>query len=139
METSPFTVSSSINLFWLVIKVILYLVFLGIIMWFILWIFKKKRFPQETGLINIIGTRAISPGKYIQIVEIVDRVLVLGIGESITVLSEIKDKETIDIIKTQMSREESSKNPNLPFSEYLKNFGKKMDFLDRQRKRLTSI
>jgi|GEM_PF-6535290 len=134
--TLPPQASSDINLFWIILKIFLYLLFIIAFAFFILWIFKRKK-GTPIGLIQIIGTKPIAPGKYIQIVEIIDRILILGIGENINILSEITNKETIDLIKEEAGKIEALKNPDLSFAHYL--FKKKIDFLDDEEKRLKKI
>ncbi|MEW6481753.1 MAG: flagellar biosynthetic protein FliO [bacterium] len=135
--TLTFSSPSDINIFWIVIKIALYLVFVGGIAFLVVFLFKRKRRISEGELIQVIGTKAIAPGKYIQIVEILNRILILGVGENINLLSQIKDKEEIDLIKTEISKEEGRKNPSIPFADYL--FKKKIDFLEAESERLKNI
>lgn len=135
--TIPFQASSDINIFFLIIKVALYLVFIGAIIFLIRWILKKRGRIIDDEIINVIGIKTIAPGKFIQIVEFIDRILILGVGENINILSEVKNKEEIDLIKTEISKSEGKKNPHLPFTEYL--FKKKIDFIEDERDRLRKI
>lgn len=135
--TIPFQASSDVNIFFLIIKVALYLVFIGAIILFIRWILKKRGRIIDDEIIKVIGIKTIAPSKYIQIVEFIDRILILGIGENINILSEIKDKEEIDLIKTEISKAEGKKNPHIPFTKYL--FSKKIDFIEDERDRLRKI
>jgi flagellar protein FliO/FliZ len=93
-------------------------------------------------LIRILGTKAIAPNKYIQIIEIAETILVIGIGESVTLLSEIKDKETIQILKTEQSKEAA--RAGLTFKDHLSKLIKtgddslkiKLGFLDKKYEKL---
>lgn len=135
--TIPFQASSDVNIFWLIIKVVLYLVFIGIFIFFIRWVLKRKGKILDDEIIQVIGIKTIAPGKYIQIVEIIDRILILGVGENINILCEIKDKGEIDLIKTEISKLTGRKNPHFSFPEYL--FKKKIDFIENERERLRTI
>lgn len=135
--TLAFQSASDINVFWTIIKIALYLVFIGALAFFIVWILKRKGKIIEGELIQILGSKTIGPSKYIQIVEVINRILIIGVGENINILSEIKDKEEIDLIKTEISKEEGKRNPNFPFKEFL--FKKKIDFIENERNRLKTI
>lgn len=135
--TLAFQASSDINVFWIIIKIALYLVFIGVLIFLAAWILKRKSKIIEGELIQVLGTKTIAPGKYIQIVEAIDRILILGVGENINILSEIKDKSEIDLIKTEISKEEGKRNPNFPFREFL--FKKKIDFIENEKERLHKL
>ncbi|MEW6103700.1 MAG: flagellar biosynthetic protein FliO [bacterium] len=137
--TPTFTLASpsDINIFWIIIKIALYLGFVALLAFLIVFVFKRKRRPSEEGIIQVIAIKTIAPGRYIQIIEILNRILILGIGENINLLSEIKDKEEIDLIKAELSKERGRKNPDIPFANYL--FKKKIDFLETESERLKNI
>lgn len=135
-ETLPFQASSDINVFWTIIKIVLYLVFIGVLAFLIRWILKRKDKVIEGELIQILGSKTIAPSKYIQIVEVIDRILIIGVGENINILSEIKDKEEIDLIKTEISKDQIKRRENFSFREFL---SKKVDFIENERNRLKAI
>ncbi len=136
--TLTFQSGSDVNIFWLIIRIVLYLLFIGGLMLLVAWVVKRKKGGSlGPELIQVIAMRTIAPGKYIQIVEFIDRILILGVGENINILDVIKDKETIDLIKTEISRDVGKKNPDFPFASYL--FKKKIDFIENERDRLRGI
>jgi flagellar protein FliO/FliZ len=110
---------------------------------------------ENRGLLEVIAQAPIGKDKYISLVEVADRVLVLGVGEgSINLLAEIDDKEAIDTIKIR--RYAGGNKHNRPFSDYLKNIfagrsqprtgsqGRKdsdpsSDYVQEQRKRLNDL
>lgn len=80
--------------------------------------FSIKR-AKASGAIQIIDTACISPGKFIQVVLVADKVLVLGVtSQSINLLTEIENKEIIEKIK-----EERIKKSNF-FEEFQKFYKK---------------
>ena len=112
--------------------------------------------PEENrGLLEVIAQAPIGKDKYISLVEVADRILVLGVGEgSINLLAEINDKEAIDTIKIR--RYAGGDKYNRPFSDYLRNIfvgrfqprtgsqGRKdgdppSDYVQEQRKRLNDL
>lgn len=140
-----------VNLFGLIVKTIFSLLIITGLIYFILRFFLKGQrwLTKQQGLIQIIGTHALTPNKYIQIAEIGNKLLVLGVSEhSINLLTEIVDKETIDFIKIQASRQEDKMQ--LSFIQHLKNrlhgqeieqagYDEKIKFLNKQRERLKNL
>ncbi|MFH0774089.1 MAG: flagellar biosynthetic protein FliO [bacterium] len=134
---------STISLFWLVIKLIFALGLTGGLIYLFLFIVSKgKGVASSSELIRILGTKAVAPNKYIQIIEIAETILVIGIGESVTLLSEIKDKERIQLLKTEQSKE--ADRAGLTFKDHLSKLIKtgedslkgKLGFLDKKYEKL---
>ncbi|MDI6752105.1 MAG: flagellar biosynthetic protein FliO [bacterium] len=134
---------STISLFWLIIKLIFALGLIGGFIYLFLFILSKgKGIAGSSGLIRILSTKAIAPNKYIQIIEIAETILIIGIGESVTLLSEIKDKETVQILKTEQSKE--ADRAGITFKDHLSKLIKtgedslkgKMGFLDKKYEKL---
>ena len=105
-------------------------------------------------LLEVIAQTPIGKGKYLSLVEVGGKILVLGVGEnSINLLSEINDKEEIDTLKIQAQAK--GNRSGLPFSDYLKNVfvrsgpqmgsrgrddeGLASDYIRTQRKRLKDL
>jgi len=140
-----------VNLFVLIVKAIFSLVIITVLIYFILRFFLKSQrwITKQQGLIQIIATHPLAPNKYIQIVEIGNKLLVLGVTEhNINLLTEIADKEIIDSIKIQLSKQEEKMQ--LSFIQHLKNklwgeeveeasYDEKLKFLNRQRERLKKL
>ncbi|MEW6095168.1 MAG: flagellar biosynthetic protein FliO [bacterium] len=141
----------NINLFVLIIKAIFSLIIITVLIYFILRFFLKGQrwITKQSGLIQIIATHPLAPNKYIQIVEIGNKLLVLGVSEhNINLLTEIVDKEVIDFIKIQSSKQEDKMQ--LSFIQHLKNklrvqeiqqtdYDEKLKFLNKQRERLRKL
>lgn len=143
------------NLLGLLLKTTLALGIITVAIYFILKVFFRGRglaYSKE-GLFRVIGNHALAPNRYIQLIEIGNILLLLGITENgIRLLTEIKDGETIDLIKTQASRIQPVEG--ISFShhlmEFLKGFGRKdldevltrenkVTFLKEQRDKLRRL
>lgn len=110
---------------------------------------------EDRSLVKVLSTSPLAPGRHMQLVEVGDRILILGMSEkSITPLGEIKDRDTIDSIKVRQSKSLMWKG--LPFAKHLKGFLKehrldskmlgptesqkeKILFLEKERERLKSL
>jgi flagellar protein FliO/FliZ len=139
----------TISLFWLIIKLVFSLFVVGLLIWLVFFLLAKgRKVVGASDLIQILGTRAVAPNKYIQIVEVGDRVLIIGITDSsVSLLSEITDRETIQLLKTEKSKESAVKSPEMSFTDFLKRFirpkevglKEKAQFLDKEYQRLKEI
>ena len=110
-----------------------------------------KRLKGDGDLLKIIAEVPIGHSKSICLVEVLDRILVVGVGDgSVNLLAEIEDKEKIDLIKMRDSFGKSGYN--IPFSRYLRNiFGRSdeedrsgegriaIDFIEEQRRKLKNL
>lgn len=141
----------NVNFFILIAKALFSLLIITALIYFILRFFLKGQrwITRQQKFIQTIATCPLTPNKYIQIVELGNRLLVLGISEhNINLLTEIVDKETIDFIKTQSSKEVDE--IPLSFIQHLKkrfaggeieqeDLEHKLKFLDKQRQRLKKL
>ncbi|MDI6703087.1 MAG: flagellar biosynthetic protein FliO [bacterium] len=135
----------------LIFKTIFALGLITSVIYLIFRFFMKGRafFPfTSSSFIQVMGVAPLAPNKYIQLVEVANKILILGIsGENINLLSEIKEKEVIDLIKTHGSRELGKEKTS--FTHHLKTFfkgfsgtedyNKKIDFLKKQQQRLKDL
>ncbi|MBU1487949.1 flagellar biosynthetic protein FliO [bacterium] len=112
-------------------------------------------FGQEKSLTKILSTSALAPGRYLQLVEVGNKVLILGMSEkNITTLGEIKDQDAIDSLKVKQSKNLGAEG--LPFAKHLKGFlgehqldskilspgesqKEKVLFLEKERERLKGL
>ncbi|MDI6785741.1 MAG: flagellar biosynthetic protein FliO [bacterium] len=106
---------------------------------------------DQRGVINLLGSTALAPNKYLQLIEVAQKVLLLGVTENnISILTEIKDKEQIDLIKTYQSK--ALGKEGFPFGFYLNKMLKKLkgeenqvsfkdrvDFIEKQKNRLKNM
>ncbi|MDI3257237.1 MAG: flagellar biosynthetic protein FliO [Kyrpidia sp.] len=61
----------------------------------------RRRWPRAAGgeALRVLGTLPLGPGKSVCLVEVADRVLVLGVGQEIRVLEVIDDPERRDKLR----------------------------------------
>lgn len=99
--TSP---SSDTNLFFPFLRTIFVLAVVIAIIYLIAWFFKKSITPGAENDLFLKKTASITlaPGKTVQIVTFQDKAYMLGVSDnSITLLSEINDKELVDTMNLQ--------------------------------------
>ncbi|MDI6781995.1 MAG: flagellar biosynthetic protein FliO [bacterium] len=140
-------------------KTVFALIIIGLLIIGLLKFFFKDKAALFSGVkcINTLATHPLSPNKYIQIVEINNKIIILGITESnINLLTEITDRDDIDLIKLQCSSEPQS--ISLSFIDHLTGsvkkmlgslktgeqektggYGKKIEFLKTQHDRLKKL
>ena len=92
----------------LVLRTLAILAVLVVAVYFVMRIFLKNRRKIVTGtnIIKVIATYPLAGNKSIQIMEIAEKVFILGVTDTnINMITAIEDKETIDRIKLQSSKE----------------------------------
>ncbi|WP_274360296.1 FliO/MopB family protein [Entomospira culicis] len=62
---------------------------------------------QVSSHIQILETRSIKAGNAISIIEIADRLFIVGVGENITPIGEITDQEQRDLIRLAQAKKEA--------------------------------
>ena len=92
----------------LVLRTLAILAVLVVAVYIVMRIFLKNRRKVVTGtdIIKVIATYPLAGNKSIQIMEIAEKVFILGVTDSnINMITLVEDKETIDRIKLQSSKE----------------------------------
>lgn len=111
------------NFLGLLLKTILSLGIISGIIYFILrFFFRAKGLVYSgRGLFRVIGTHILAPNRYIQLIEIGNTLLLLGITENgINLLTKIDDRETIELVKAQA--DQSQMVERVSFHHHLKEF-----------------
>jgi flagellar biogenesis protein FliO len=86
--------------------VILAIIVVSIYLFFRYLVKKRNRVVAETDIIKVHATFPLATNRLIQVVEIADKMLVLGVSDSnINLITELADRETIDRIKVMSSKE----------------------------------
>lgn len=145
--------SSNVGLsVWDFLRMIFALIFVVALLYFILrFISKKTKAYQKANFIENLGGTSLGANRSIQLVKIGDRVLIVGVGENIQLLTEIEDEEE----RTQLLTEYNQKVEQLiqpsDFISKLKNkwgksessnysftsdFKKQLDQMKQSRKQL---
>jgi flagellar biosynthetic protein FliO len=107
-----------------VIRMVLSLLVVVVLIYAAVYVFRRLSGPRAAGggiqrSIRVLGHYYLGPRKALYLVEIVNRILVLGItGTSIQLVTEIKDPETIEVLRRELSAE----GFHYPFSQYLNRF-----------------
>jgi len=106
--TEPQFGDSRVSYSLLVLRTLAILAVLVVAVYIVMRIFLKNRRKIVTGtdIIKVIATYPLAGNKSIQIMEIAEKVFVLGVTDSnINMITSVEDKETIDRIKLQSSKE----------------------------------
>lgn len=135
---------------WDFLRMILILGAVIALIYVVFWFIKKKGSPslQDNDLFSIISTQAVASNRAIHIVQVGNQYFLVGSGEnSVNLISEIEDKETVDEIRLKVSQREPGGKKS--FKDMLSGmFGQsssvrldggvsvKTDFLKNQRDRL---
>ena len=117
------------------------------------YISKKQGFlPVSTNIIKLISTVPVGTNRFVQLIEVGTHYYLIGSTESgITLLSEISDNESINMIKIQQNKVKPMQ-ANVTFFQFIKDLighipGKKGEeiskirfgFLKRQKERLKNM
>lgn len=107
--------SSNDNNFFTMI-ILLFVLILAIYL-IIKWVSKKRNITfTGADFAKIEGTKVLALNKYLQLLNIGGKYYLFGIGDGVNLISEINDKEQLDIIKLDLAKS----GPFKPFVEQLK-------------------
>ena len=107
--------SEDVSWVWQITKTFLVLLFLIGFFWggWRLYLFKKELPFKESEVMQVLYEYDLSGSRRISIVQLVNRLLVLGISESgIQLITEITDKHTIDQIKLDCEKDKKNEKPD---------------------------
>ena len=123
---------------WLFFKTVLILGLFGLGFYFFFKYVTKKSGIMSTGsgAANILSVLPIGQNKFIHIVDIGGRLLVLGVTDgSINLITELKDKDEIERVRLQSSR--TTPVHHHSFQDFVsENVGSLVDFIGRTKKGL---
>jgi len=121
---------------WLFIKTLFVLGLFGAGFYFFFrFVTKKMGVPRiGSSIVQMLSISPIGQGKFIQVVEVGGKILVLGITDNnISLISEITEKDEIDRIKLNSSKSTSTKEAS--FQDFIKDkVGHLSDFLNKNKK-----
>lgn len=125
---------------WVFIRMILVLALVVVIIWFVLKIMRKNTPGAATNdpFLRNVATLALSPGKSVHVVTLIDRAYVLGVGEdSVTLLDTINgkdgspDQELVQDFNVYADRTDGVRRPG-SFADILEIFMGKKSSEERQ-------
>ena len=136
---------------WDFLRMVLILAVVVGVIYLIFWILKRgfrRQLPQND-LIRLLGTRNLSGNRALHLVEMGKQVFLVGSAEgSISLISEIRDQETLDSIALERSQMQSRAPQGFAqfFQSILKSgkqretsVGETIDFMKQQRQRLEKL
>jgi flagellar protein FliO/FliZ len=136
---------------WDFVRMVLILAAVVGVIYLIFWMLKrgfKRQLPQND-LIRLLGTRNLTGNRALHLVELGKQIFLVGAAEgSISLISEIRDQETLDSIVLERSQNQA-RSPQ-GFADFFKSFlksGKQqgtseratIDFMKQQRQRLEKL
>jgi flagellar protein FliO/FliZ len=136
---------------WDFLRMVLILAAVVGVIYLIFWLLKRgmrRQLPQND-LIRLLGTRNLSGNRSLHLVEMGKQVFLVGSAEgSISLISEIRDRETLDSIALERSQMENRATQGFAhfFQSILKSgrqressVGATIDFMKQQRQRLEKL
>jgi len=114
--------ATDVNMGAMLFRTLLSLVIVFGILYLVVFGLKKMMGQKRSGrnsaiALNVIGSTFLGPKKAVYLVQVADRVLILGVTDSqVSMLSEISDEETL---KTLKPLQNAQKNTTTSFSEHL--------------------
>lgn len=136
---------------WDFLRMVLILAAVVGVIYLIFWILKRgirRQLPQND-LIRLLGTRNLAGNRALHLVEMGKQVFLVGAAEgSISLISEIRDQETLDSITLERSQMQNRTTQGFAhfFQSILKSgkqkepkVGATIDFMKQQRQRLEKL
>jgi flagellar protein FliO/FliZ len=136
---------------WDFLRMVLILAAVVGVIYLIFWLLKRgfrRQLPQND-LIRLLGTRNLSANRALHLVEMGKQVFLVGSAEgSISLISEIRDRETLDSIALERSQIENRASRG--FTQFFQSIlrsgkqqessvGATIDFMKQQRERLEKL
>ncbi len=121
----------------LIIEVIVYLALVLFLIYLLFWLLKKNRSIIKSNVFNHLGGLSLGQNKSIQIVEIGNKIYILGIGDNINLVNIIENNDDLDYIKESI---DYYQNKNGKLTDWLKrkfSFNKKNNFQSQFENELT--
>jgi flagellar protein FliO/FliZ len=136
---------------WDFLRMVLILAAVVGVIYLIFWILKRgvRRQLPQTDLIRLLGTRNLSGNRALHLVEMGKQVFLVGSAEgSISLISEIRDRETLDSITLEHSQMQNRASQG--FAQFFQSIlrsgkqkessvGATIDFMKQQRQRLEKL
>ncbi|WP_270180452.1 flagellar biosynthetic protein FliO [Alkalihalobacillus sp. CinArs1] len=135
-ETPPKVESKDTNIFVLLIKLVFYtVVVVGLIYLLIRFLAKRQQKMQQHSIFTPVGGSPLGNNKSVQMIKAGNSLYMLGVGENINLLKEIKDEEEMNVIMAHAEEQKTVPFLNRKQSEDLKDLFQSS--LNRQRSKRT--
>lgn len=85
--------STSLSVFDVLKMIFTLILVLGLLIFLLKFLNKKMKLPQETKYLQNLGGISLGQNKSIQLVKVGNRILIVGVGDTIELLQEINDEE----------------------------------------------
>jgi flagellar protein FliO/FliZ len=85
--------STSLSVFDALKMIFTLILVLGLLIFLLKFLNKKMKLPQETKYLQNLGGISLGQNKSIQLVKVGNRILIVGVGDTIELLQEINDEE----------------------------------------------
>lgn len=117
----------SLSVFWMILKVILFLVvIIGIFLVIMKTIAQKGKIFRADRSLRTVGGVGLGQNKSVQLVQIGNALYVLGVGEEVGLVDKITDEAEIQFILDNLHSSSDAGSATFPsVGEWLKGFGKK--------------
>jgi flagellar protein FliO/FliZ len=105
-----------------IVRTVFALVFVVALLYFLLkWIQKKSRNYQSTKLLENLGGTQLGGNKSVQLVRVGEKILVIGVGENVQLLSEITDPVEVKTMLTKVQEQFEQTNKKDIFQSIFSN------------------
>lgn len=100
---------SSGNTFITIVKMVVALLLVLALIYFLLFLVKRKNnLFQQAGVIENMGGTSVGQQKSVQIIRIGEAIYLIGVGENVELLSEIKDETVLQQLLEQQAEKENA-------------------------------
>lgn len=111
-QDTEITNANTTNPILLIFRIIVALVFILGLMYVLVKLFNKKnKVGRNSGAMKNLGGIPLGTNKSVQILQIADRLFIVGVGENIELLTEINDQATKDMLIKQVNTDFKTPNP----------------------------
>lgn len=122
-----------------VIKVVVYLFVIVLLIYYLLWFIKKRNKFTRTSIFNNFGGFPLGQNKSIQVIEIVNKIYVLGVGEDVTLINFIENEDDIKTFKNFIEAEDKKQNNMFSLKLFNKNPNNSKQFENELTEKLDQI
>ncbi len=88
-----------------VIKVIVYLVLILLLIYYLFWLIKKRNKYSRSSIFNSFGGFPLGQNKSVQVIEIGNKIYILGVGENINLIQVLENENDTKAIKSFIDSE----------------------------------